>query len=434
MLKLVGKMNQLESLISEALNDRNMEACTTLYTFFIQIGETHSRLLLDAVVERPEHRENILKLITVILQCSATPGYYPIDENCSEQAFNFWYTFQDDVIASDQEKIPNYLSLFSPLYLSLIDTLLIKVQFPPDYVYEKEWSSEDKESFRCYRQDIGDTFMYSYNMLRVSMLSNLLDHFKHGLNHLQNSTYGNSERPWQHLEAVLFAFNSIAENVDVSEDVFLLQIFESLPNVPFTQINAPRLLCTTMNMIGSYCEWIYNHPSLLPIALSLLVMGLKGQDIAIVSATMALKDITRECQILVKPYSRQLLNAFEEALRSDSPLKSRERARVMCSIGQILATLPYEDVINYLGALLPPILNKVTEFVNPSDPNNCYLLRDKRYELAGQLNCIAMLFATLDPSLKQIDPEEDSDISTKRQITVQTAHPVYPLISEVSKL
>ena len=33
-----------------------------------------------------------------------------------------------------------------------MDTLITKVQYPPDQIYENEWTNEDKESFRCYRQ------------------------------------------------------------------------------------------------------------------------------------------------------------------------------------------------------------------------------------------------------------------------------------------
>ncbi|KAI1291999.1 Importin-13 [Halotydeus destructor] len=167
-LKLISKLNYLTPVLEAAINDQDGDKCLVLYSLFIQIGETHSRLLLDTVYDKPEYREPISQMITVILKCSATPGYYPIDETCSETAFNFWYTFQDDIIASGQDRIFFYLEMFKPLYEALIDALLRKVQFPPDDIYDQEWNSEDKEAFRCYRQDIGDTFMYCYNMLRTT--------------------------------------------------------------------------------------------------------------------------------------------------------------------------------------------------------------------------------------------------------------------------
>lgn len=160
-IRLITKLVCLEPRLDKAINERNVDTCQYLYNLFIQIGEVHSRLLLDIVVEKPEHRDHVLKLISFVLRCSATPGSYPVDETCSEAAFNFWYSLQDDIIGSATDRIPIYLTTFSPIYQALIEALIIKVQFPPDAIYEAEWTADDKETHRCYRQDIGDTMMVS---------------------------------------------------------------------------------------------------------------------------------------------------------------------------------------------------------------------------------------------------------------------------------
>lgn len=95
-LALIQKLNMIEPILDKAIIERDMDLCTTLYTMFIQVAENHSRLLLDTVVEKPEYQESIIRLISVVLKCSATPGHYPVDETCSEQSFNFFYIFQDD--------------------------------------------------------------------------------------------------------------------------------------------------------------------------------------------------------------------------------------------------------------------------------------------------------------------------------------------------
>ncbi|RWS16817.1 importin-13-like protein [Dinothrombium tinctorium] len=428
-LKLIEKIVPFEDLLNQAITEQNMFICGALYSLFIHIGESHSRLLLSAIVDKPEHRDNILKLISIILQCSATSGYYPVDETVSEQAFNFWYTFQDDIIASEEEKLGTYLSVFSPLYQSLIETLINKVQYPPDVIYDKDWSNEDKESFRCYRQDIGDTFMYCYNMLRVSMLSTLVAHFNIALDHLNRHIHNPQEKPWQHLESVLFALSSIAENVDVEESNYITQIFDSLPRIPFYQIDAPRLISTLMEMFGSYCEWLFNHQNYLPTVLSLLILGLKSENIAIVTATMALKDITRECQSLIQPYAEHLLTACEESLRPESPLKPKERSRLMCTVGQLLTVMPYDVTMNYLNVLLPPLLTPLKEALDPAEKQ--YTIRTT---VISHINMFSMLFATLDPDMKQIDPEEDDEIRVKLKKDINGCHPTYPIFKEVLPL
>ncbi|XP_015792696.1 importin-13 [Tetranychus urticae] len=432
-LKLIDKIIRFEDLLNSSIKDQNMFLSGTLYNLYISIGETHSRLLLNTIIDREQCRENILKLLRIILQCSATAGYYPIDETCSEQAFNFWYTFQDDIIGSEQEKIPAFLALFNPLYHSLIDTLLVKVQYPPDSVYSNDWTSEDKESFRCYRQDIGDCLMYCYNMLRVSMLSSLMSHFTLSLNHMNQSLTTGSDKPWQYLEAVMFAFSSIAENVDITESVYITKLFESLNLIPFNQLKSPRLIATIMEMFGSYCEWIYNHPEFLPGVLSLLLMGLKSDHIAIVTSTMALKDITRECQPLMVPYAHQLLTACEESLRQESPLASKERSRLMCTIGQVLTVMPHDYVMNYLNVILPPILHSLQESLDPKI-STCSNLPSVRNMVVAQINMLTMLFATLDPDFKQVEPEQNEQIKVRFKEEKREIHPGFPVFKEILPL
>jgi len=431
-LKLINKIVQFTELLNRSIKEQNMYLSSTLYNLFISVGETHSRLILDTIIDREDNRESILKLLSIILQCSATNGYYPIDETCSEQAFNFWYTFQDDIIGSPQERIPTFLALFNPLYHSLIDALIVKVQYPPDHVYANEWTSQDKESFRCYRQDIGDCLMYCYNMLHLSMLSSLLGHFRVALNTMNSSLATIHEKPWQHLEAVMFAFSSIAENVDVTENVCMKQLFESLNMIPFDQMKTPRLIATIMEMFGSYCEWIYNHPTFLPGVLSLLLMGMKNDHMAVVTATMALKDITRECQGLIEPYAHQLLSACEEGLRDNSPLSNKEKSRLMCTVGQVLTVMPHNYIMEYLNVILPPILLKLQESLSPqvSSTNSTSV----RNIPVAQINMLTMLFATLDPDLKQIDPEQNDEIKLKNKKDKQVIHCGFPVFKEVSNV
>ena len=87
------------------------------------------------------------------------------------------------------------------IYMALIEVFLVKVRFPADSEFD-EWSCEEKEQFRCYRQDISDTIVYAYNVLGES----LLVAFVNALNSLVTSN-----GPWQNVEAVLFLFSATSE-------------------------------------------------------------------------------------------------------------------------------------------------------------------------------------------------------------------------------
>lgn len=445
-LKLIVKIVSCQNILDAAIADENIDICATLYNLYIQIAESHSRLLLEIVSNQPENRPVIWALITIILKCSATPGFYPVDETCSEQSFNFFYILQDDIVASDQPKAKEYLELFQPVFMTLIDTLLVKVQFPPDAVYNNEWTSDDKETFRCYRQDIGDTFMYSYNMLKSNEIIKLKNSFVNCLTQLIQITSSGqiippTEKSWQALEAVIFAISSVADNLTENEDVHLIPIFESLTNIPFGI--SERLLSTTIEMIGSYSDWIFHHPMILPRILTLLLLGLKGSSsMTAVAATMALKDLTRECQRHIEPYAPNILLACKEGLAADSPMKPREKARLMVIISQVLSLLPQSVIESYLNEILPPILNNLELSLKDLPQEQVFPARN---EVVSILNILGMLFSSFDIELRKSIIQDDQNLQMNSQNLsqqtlsplggkVDTCHPLFGVFQQILPL
>lgn len=146
-----------------------MDGVNQIYALLAAFGESHSRLLLDAVLIDNANKEHVLQLVQIMLDSTGTPGRYPLDEHCSHLAFSFWYYYpiydqlilnnhlnsilryilQDDICSSSSEKHKTYRALFGPAYLALIDVLMTKSMISID---QSEWSPDDKETFRCYRQ------------------------------------------------------------------------------------------------------------------------------------------------------------------------------------------------------------------------------------------------------------------------------------------
>ena len=42
---------------------------------------------------------------------------------------------QDDIVSSDQEEFQEYVRVFAPVYMHLVEVMLTKVQYPPDEEY-----------------------------------------------------------------------------------------------------------------------------------------------------------------------------------------------------------------------------------------------------------------------------------------------------------
>ncbi|GFT50399.1 importin-13 [Nephila pilipes] len=393
-LEMIDYINQFDELIKNASQDYNMDKLNSIYSLIIIIGENYCQLLLDTLIDKPEKKDAILKFIGFILQCSSTPGQYPVDEICSEQAFGFWYTLQDAIVSCSR-KYENLLLVFHPIFQTLLDAYLVKLRYPPESVY-KQWKSDERESFRCYRQDIGDSIMYCYNILRSAALANLMAHLN-----IATSTASSNPSQWQYLEACLFALKEIAESVDIKEDQFLPVIMAHLRNIPLQHI---RIISAAMETIGAFAEWINFHPDVLGSVVPLLLMGLQNSDVAI-SATFALKDISRDCFSSMHPFAEQILHTSLDALKGNI-LKSREKVRIMATIGKVLSIMPYSYIMEYLDSLLPPIFNDLQENLCTKEITvQCATI------IVHDLHMISMLFATLDT---HFDKEmEDQELETE---------------------
>jgi hypothetical protein len=72
----------------------------TFYGMYVALADCHSRLIVDICDEEcsynkanPQNRENVLKLLDILLRCAGSPGSYPIDEVVSSITISVWYSF-----------------------------------------------------------------------------------------------------------------------------------------------------------------------------------------------------------------------------------------------------------------------------------------------------------------------------------------------------
>ena len=135
----------------------------------------HSRLLIDWASSSREGRDVMLRLVTTTLAASSCQAQFPTQETIS---FGFWYILQDDIIACEPEQYQQCVALFGPIYTALVNAMLHKSMYDPN---DGEWSTDQRESLRCYRTDIADTIMYSFNILRDGLLHSLLQQLDHAL-------------------------------------------------------------------------------------------------------------------------------------------------------------------------------------------------------------------------------------------------------------
>ncbi|KAM7388497.1 hypothetical protein PAMP_024667 [Pampus punctatissimus] len=369
LLKLVPQVLALQEQLREAVQNGDMETCHGICRIAVTLGENHSRTLLEQV----DHWQSFLALVNMIMFCTGIPGHYPVNETTSSLTLTFWYTLQDEIMSFESDKQTVYLQVYRPVYFQLVDVLLHKAQFPSDQ-----------------EVDISDTLMYVYEMLGAELLSNLYDKLGRLLT--------NAEQPtsWQHTEALLYGFQSIAETIDVNYSDVIPGLIGLIPRI---SINNVQLADTVMFTIGALAEWLADHPVMLSSVLPLVLQALGNPDLS-VSSVSTLKKICRECKYDLPPYATNIVAVSQEVLIKQIH-KTSQCMWLMQALGFLLSALPVEDILRNLHSLITPYIQQLEKLADETpNPSN-------KLAIIHILGLLSNLFTTLDIS-KQDDESADS--------------------------
>ncbi|XP_007468320.1 PREDICTED: importin-13 [Lipotes vexillifer] len=409
LLKLIPLVLGLQDQLRQAVQNGDMETSHGICRIAVALGENHSRALLDQV----EHWQSFLALVNMIMFCTGIPGHFPVNETTSSLTLTFWYTLQDDILSFEAEKQAVYQQVYRPVYFQLVDVLLHKAQFPSDEEYGF-WSSDEKEQFRIYRVDISDTLMYVYEMLGAELLSNLYDK----LGRLLTS----SEEPysWQHTEALLYGFQSIAETIDVNYSDVVPGLIGLIPRISISNV---QLADTVMFTIGALSEWLADHPVMINSVLPLVLHALGNPELSI-SSVSTLKKICRECKYDLPPYAANIVAVSQDVLMKQIH-KTSQCMWLMQALGFLLSALQVEEILKNLHSLISPYIQQLEklaeEIPNPSN----------KLAIVHILGLLSNLFTTLDVS----HHEDDHEGSELRKLPVpQGPNPVVVVLQQVFQL
>lgn len=416
--KLFGQVIGLQTLYDQAFHDKDMETVQGLCRVVVSAGENHTKSLVKMLKEQGESRDFSIAFLHTIIRMAFPPGQYPVDEKCSDMSFTFWYMLQDDVFECEEDEYQQLAPVFQPLYYTLIQVLLQKVQYPDEQEFES-WTKDEQEQFRCFRQDIGDTMMYCFSVVREPVLG----FFCSTLQSLIEASKTQEVR-WQTVEGIFFMFGSMAECVDLEETIYLPVLMNLVPSIQFNNIT---LLSTALYMIGSFGEWMNSHPDILSCVLPLVLQGLSNSKVG-TAATMALKDITRESLDHIRPFIPQILSTSQIILQKEI-LLDRDAMRLMACVGQVLSILPIPDIMNYLDAILVPRLQHMQQLVK-QEPSDIV-----QKQLVFQVQLLSWLFSTLNTERDTTEADaEQPDCANNSEALLQATKgpkPVFVVMQQI---
>lgn len=369
-IEFIPKIGQLRNAIEKYKADDELECAIKIYSLVINFSENHSRLLLQVALDDGIHldesrskpiKQAIFTIVRTILDCTAAPGIYGLDEKYSDISFTFWFVFFENFCYYSDSKNDLICELFGPLVDTLLQTLIIKSQYPSYETYHVTWNDDQREAYRCYRQDLGDniSLIVNFPRSRERILAMLHKQLELKLKEALTPTNGNSDTGWhwQGFESIVFALKSISEAVPFDETTHMPKIFDILSQIPFSQTH-PLLYCTVAEMLSSFSDWLFAHNTHLATAFNILFLGVNSTDSHVrLMSTLSLKDITTECQTVLQPYASQIVKSCTETiLQPGSRLSTNEKSRLMHTIGTTLATSPGDTITPLLGQLTMPLL------------------------------------------------------------------------------
>ncbi|XP_064476844.1 importin-13-like isoform X2 [Ornithodoros turicata] len=380
MLQMVDNLAELKEFLNKMAAAKEMELCKAVYRILIALGQSHPDLLVDTLLTKPQHKDNVLTIINLVLQCSGTPGHFPVDEKCSSQALGFWHALQYEVSIAERprEEAP----LLLPVWQALVDTLLRKVQLPLD---DSQWAEEDRDALRSYRRDIGEFLWYLYDVLYESMLPDLVEQLR-----VSADAFRKDPATWPQLEARLFVFESLVVSVGKEGYGYVEEVLAGiLPALPVH----PKVTPTALACIGAYGEWLNGCPETLQAVLPMLSASLHANELA-PAATLALKEVAQDCRGTLGPVARQVLTAASEAL-AGSVLGEHERILMMGAVGCTLSSVEKGQVGPWLQAIVVPQIRILQDTV-AQDPTS------------GTLPHVLLLLKMLTMLLSKVETGDDA--------------------------
>ncbi|XP_071874439.1 importin-13-like protein cdm [Bombus fervidus] len=368
------------SLVTMARQNSDKYFCEILTA----IGEAHSRTFLNALVEEGNETQKwtVEGLIELLLQCSEQAGRYPTNETRSSIPFGFWYALQDYLPTLDQPYESRALLILKPIYARLAQALLRKSTLP--LTHSEAGDVDERELFRCYRQDVADALDYCYRVLGQDLLVLLGQRLSQTLN---------SSQRWTEVESTLHAFEAIADSVGIEESHYIPALMDLvLSHIPYDHYPGEVLACACSTM-GAYAEWIGEHPDpWLERVLRIVTLGLTRGSVTAPFATMALKDLARECEQQLTPFAPSILNTIEQTLPNVTP-GCAEGLRMMYAAGKLLNTLPsVDEQLAHLDATLGLCIIKIRELLQQP----WFMARGA---VMNQLKMATMFFSTLEGSI-----------------------------------
>ena len=270
--KIFQSVSYLRELYTNALAAEDEDSCRGIGNIVVSTGESFA----SQIIENPQAAEALLQLMVLV------SGNRSL--TIAKMTFRFWYMLSEKLQPPDVSGVAVGIAeraAIAGFFCQLIRVIVRQhLRYPLD---SEQWSKSELDEFKDFRHSVGDVLRDC-----SAVLGNLIC-----LQEIQSCVVqAQNEGTWQAVEAPLFAIRSIV-GLEPANSPILEPILEFLPSLT----KHPKVLYTSILIVGRTAEWLALHPSHIETQISFVLTGLTDPTVVSASA-VALHYIMDSCAMV----------------------------------------------------------------------------------------------------------------------------------------
>ncbi|KAF2720578.1 ARM repeat-containing protein [Polychaeton citri CBS 116435] len=363
----------------QAMHDQDSDAID-----FSQLLVAYSIADIQHIVEQPNRptSQMVMDLHLKILQTGSHPGE---PHDMSLFVVEFWNTYIeyiiDTVYSGEDDEKPEWVQ-YAKHTLMQANRLIWEKMWPPPPGITKDWTSDERNSFKEFRQDAAEILSSNFVILGRDMVQQLV--------HLTLESL--KAQQWQALEAGLCCLKALADNVmenSLNDDLLALLFGSTLFRdiADFGRSVSAQARKTAVDLLGEYSDYIERHSEYLPDTLRFLFSSLETAALAN-TAARSIVALCECCRLSLIGELDAFLQQYQRFMDGPTSIPENQE-KVMGAIAAIIqAVSPESAKAGPLNALLDNVevqIGKAKESASKGD------MEDAEYTGVGALNSLGRI-------------------------------------------
>ncbi|KAL0920160.1 hypothetical protein M5K25_009277 [Dendrobium thyrsiflorum] len=350
-----------EILLLPALNSREEKVIGGFACLMSEVGQAAPALIAEASPEA-------LMLADALLSCVSFPSE---DWEIPDSTLQFWCSLASYLLGLDLSKADsskNILDVFSPVFLTLLDALLLRAQVGDTVCTVNNGAFVIPDGLINFRTNLEEILVDICQLLGPSIYMQKL------LN--DGWTTSKSSIPWVDVETRLFALNLVSETVlqhgpPLSFSI-VMQLVTILTRTSSGDLKGllPFVYKSLADVVGSFSRWMSLVPDNIMPLLIFCASGIKD-SMCKTACSSALRKLCEDAPILIhEPQNLEILIWIGEDLEKRI-LSFEEEAEIVSAVTLTLNSVPNKELKkSSLARLLSSSYVAIENLIDAGDQNS----------------------------------------------------------------